>query len=137
MLDRRKGETVARILPRRNGVLDRISARKGKSNRIEPENGMMKERTMYRITLKYECFVEFKEINDIASSCGFTEKAGVLIDTQISMNVVEMLGKDQIDAIGKAYQQAFNDNNRVHKITEYKFTGYSNIMPIDQEEANG
>ena len=92
---------------------------------------------MYRIAILYECKFGFKEINDIAAQCGFSEKVYALADTEITMNFADMPDKEQINLIGEVYQRAFNKNADGLEVMECRFKGYSDITPISQEGKDG
>lgn len=88
--------------------------------------------TYYKMCLKFELSLGFKDINDVAQACGFDTKlmAKNAIIVRMTQTIPEIPNEDTI----KAYEKAILENYKLEHFTveSCHFAGYEYIHPITE-----
>lgn len=109
-----------------------------KIEKIVPVTEQKKDR-LYEMELKFSLDVELKEINDIMSSFGFQEKAGLKDVIEVSMKQVVNFIPDEetIAKYEKTIQENYFKKDTELSCSNCRFKGYSYLYQIEQVSSEG
>lgn len=99
----------------------------------------VKEQTrnlFYEMELKFRLDIELKEINDIMSSFGFSEKAGLRDAIEVTMKQVVPFIPDEtvINEYSKAIKENYLKNHKEFSVSACKFCGYNYLYAVEVKQ---
>lgn len=97
---------------------------------------MSNSTTLYKMCMKFKLTVGFKAINDIAATCGFSEK--LVAKNAITVSVTQTVPFIPTDDIIAQYEHAIKEHYDVKglSIESCKFDGYEYLTPLTVDETD-